>query len=105
MRISEIQEKMVEWLQHNFPNSGWQDQFMGVVEEVGELSHSLLKQKQGIRGTYEQHEADAIDAVGDIAIYLLALCIRRGWDFEKIVNDTFDVVMKRDWKARPNGPE
>ena len=103
MNIREIQNELIIWLNNNFPSSDWQKQFMGIVEEVGELSHSLLKQSQGIRGNSEEHELKAKDAVGDITIYLMALCIRRGWDFQEIVEETWNLVSKRNWKENPTG--
>jgi NTP pyrophosphatase (non-canonical NTP hydrolase) len=75
---------------------------MGLVEEVGELSHALLKQKQGIRGSADDHEAAAKDAVGDIVIFLANLCSARGWDMDQIVIDTLAEVVGRDWKRYPD---
>lgn len=90
------------WVEHNFGlGRTWEDPFMGLVEEVGELSRALLKQRQGIRGTREEHEAAAKDAVGDIVTYLADLCARRGWDLPEIVRDTWEAVRQRDWKAHP----
>jgi NTP pyrophosphatase (non-canonical NTP hydrolase) len=74
---------------------------MGVVEEVGELSHALLKQEQGIRGAHDEHERLAQDAVGDTIVYLADLCTRRGWDLSAIVEATWAEVSRRDWKANP----
>jgi NTP pyrophosphatase (non-canonical NTP hydrolase) len=75
---------------------------MGIVEEIGELSHALLKQEQGIRGTWLDHETAAKDAVGDIVVFLACLCVLRGWDLAAIVDATWSEVRKRDWKARPH---
>lgn len=74
---------------------------MGVVEEVGELSHALLKQKQGIRGTFLEHELNAQDSVGDILIFLTGLCDAKGWDLEAITEKTVNHVLKRDWQKNP----
>lgn len=69
-------------------------------DSVGRLAHALLKQKQGIRGTKEEHEAKAKDAVGDIVIFLLDVCNRRGWSFAEIVAETWAEVRKRDWTKK-----
>lgn len=101
--IREIQARHEEWCAENFDHrEPALDRkalhcAMGASEEVGELMHSLLKWDQGIRGTPEQHEADAKDAVGDVVMYLLDLCNRMGWDFERIVQDTASHVHRRDW--------
>lgn len=65
-----------QWVEHNFPtphivNPG--ESILGVIEEVGELSHSYLKAAQNIRGNREQHQEDAKDAIADITIYLLGV--------------------------------
>lgn len=72
-------------------------------DSVGRLAHALLKQKQGIRGTKEEHEAKAKDAVGDIVIFLLDVCNRRGWSFAEIVAETWAEVRKRDWTKKEGG--
>lgn len=65
-----------EWVAHNFPNPQIpkpQESILGVIEEIGELSHAHLKGLQSIRGTQEQHDADAKDAIGDATVYLLGV--------------------------------
>lgn len=71
-------DKLVEernaWVAHNFPNARTPlDSVLGCIEEVGELTHAHLKQAQSIRGTDEQHVADAKDAIGDLTVYLLGV--------------------------------
>lgn len=72
--LQKVQDETEEWRNRNFPGFTASDQLLGVVEEVGELSHCYLKGKQGIRGTAEAHELNGMDAVGDIVIYLLGYC-------------------------------
>lgn len=66
-----------EWVAKNFPPYEGEvpgnDSILGCIEEAGELAHAHLKNKQGIRGTPEEHEAAAKDAIGDIVIYLLGV--------------------------------
>jgi len=99
--LSSYQARHKEWSEKNFPNETWQDVLMGVVEEVGELNHYLLKQKQKIRGTYEEHEAGAKDSVGDIMVYLMHVCTLRGWDMETIFQKTVEHVLTREWVVDP----
>jgi NTP pyrophosphatase (non-canonical NTP hydrolase) len=102
-----LQDEVAEWTTSNFANTKFGPRgdihpFMGVVEEVGELSHALLKSEQGIRGTQEEHEAAAKDAVGDIYVYLADLCGRKGWDSQAIIEEVWaKVVQKRNWNANP----
>lgn len=99
--IEKFQQQCRRWARYNFPNAEWTQPFMGIVEEVGELSHALLKQQQGIRGTFEEHEAEAKDAVGDIVIYLTHLCNLRGWELDTIIEETWNKVQGRDWRKDP----
>lgn len=61
------------WIEHNFPDRHIADpgeSIMGVIEEVGELSHQVLKGAQGVR--YASDEK-AQDAIGDISVYLMGV--------------------------------
>ena len=105
MDLKTLQAEHKEWLAHNFPN---QVDFpyhalLGVVEEVGELSHAHLKREQGIRGTAEKHHEDAKDAVGDIIIYLASYCNTMGYDLDACVSLAWTQVRDRDWQADPEG--
>lgn len=103
--ITEIQKAVGEWADKNFPSEESRGRLrcaLGVAEESGELAHAVLKRDQGIRGTAKKHDADAKDAIGDIVIYLMDFCHRAGWDFESIVREIADEVLKRDWTKDPN---
>jgi hypothetical protein len=94
-------EERNEWVKHNFPvptvpNPG--ESILGVMEEVGELSHAYLKSAQNIRGDKDKHEADAKDAVADITIYLLGVMNIYGTPPPKHylridTRDTFEAMM------------
>ena len=106
MDLADLQMWQAEWAANNFlaGRTDGIDPLLGVVEEVGELCHAILKQRQGIRGSFEEHEANAKDAVGDIIVYLADLCTRRGWDLNDIVNEVWFQVSNRDWtKNKENG--
>ena len=90
--FKEFQEEYTKWLNRNFPNSTPGDQLLGVTEEIGELCHSVLKAKQGIRGTKEEHEEAAKDAVGDLLIFLTGFCVLRGWNMQEILDNTWESV-------------
>ena len=98
MNLKQIQSEQNEWSNKNFINKKPYQPILGAAEEVGELAHAYLKMEQGIRGDKETHMANMKDAVGDCVIFLMELCNQMGWDFETIVNDTWDHVKKRDWK-------
>lgn len=71
-------DKLVEernaWVAHNFPNSGEPlTSVLGVIEELGELTHHHLKMTQSIRGSADFHETETRDAIGDLTVYLLGV--------------------------------
>src|SRR5688572_17945800 len=51
------QKEVVAWGKRNFGEQPAHRFLLGMLEELGELSHAHLKQEQGIRGTNEEHEA------------------------------------------------
>lgn len=99
--LTELQYQIHEWRKRNFPGANSIQQLLGVTEEVGELSHAHLKAMQGIRGTPQQHQEAAMDAVGDILIYLMGYCSCLGWKIEGILEATTARVLARDWIADP----
>jgi NTP pyrophosphatase (non-canonical NTP hydrolase) len=105
MTFAELQKQQKAWADHNFGRGSGKMRvvqcLLGVVEECGELAHSMLKSIQGIRGSQQQHEAAMRDAVGDVIIYLADLCSRSGWDMQEIMEDTWEQVSARDWKRYP----
>jgi hypothetical protein len=70
-RFGELVEERNVWVAHNFPSTDSRETVLGVIEELGELAHSHLKQRQNIRGSAADHVADGKDAVGDLIVYLL----------------------------------
>jgi NTP pyrophosphatase (non-canonical NTP hydrolase) len=74
---------------------------LGMVEEVGELAHALLKQAQGIRGPWDTLEAKAKDALGDVFVFAANVANRKGWDLARVVRDVWEVVRDRDWRKNP----
>ena len=97
MTFRDLQEQQVAWVKHNFGERPAYHPLLGAVEELGELAHAHLKSEQGIRTT-EDHAANAKDAVADIIIFLSDYCTAQGYDLQRIVEDTWFEVRKRDWK-------
>lgn len=74
---------------------------LGVNEEAGELTHSVLKRAQGVRLDEEGVGAPAEkDAVGDIVVYLADFCYRRGYDLDECVRRAWHgEVSDREWDS------
>ena len=94
--ITGLQQQQKKWMDKNFPDAKKYQCLLGVVEEVGELSHAHLKMEQGIRDVSVD---DVKDAIGDIVIFLCGYCNTNGYDLWSCVADAWDEVSKRDWRA------
>jgi NTP pyrophosphatase (non-canonical NTP hydrolase) len=104
--LRKFQQEQKDWSKRNFPtqNTPYRP-LLGVMEEVGELSHAHLKAEQGIR-VNENHQAAKFDAIGDIVIYLSDYCNKNGFDLQDCISKTWDQVKQRDWtKNKINGKE
>lgn len=96
--LGKLQEEIHDWQIHNFPDSGANEQLIGIVEELGELAHARLKARQQIRAIDMYAEQDAI---GDMLIYLFNYCSEMGYSVEHIINETWKTVSLRDWLKYP----
>ena len=98
--LSEIQWEVGEWNFKNFPNAEPWQMILGMQEELGELSHAYLKRSQNIR-TDEDHDAEEVDAIGDLVIYILAYCDSRGIHLPNTIRSVWAEVSERDWNKYP----
>ncbi len=98
MTLQELQHEVRRWAYRNFPDAQPWFPLLGIMEEVGELSHAHLKKAEGVRDI----EPDAfIDAVGDVVIFLCDYCNRNNIDMEAAVTHTWKHVKQRDWQKYP----
>ncbi len=102
MTFNQFQREQKEWAARNFKGHVAWHALLGLVEEVGELSHAHLKTVQGIRDTPHVHYNAKIDAVGDILIYLADYCTMSGINLDQAVTSTWAKVKKRDWAKYPH---
>jgi len=105
LNLKQLQEEQRPWVKHNFPGRKPYFPLLGVMEEVGELAHAHLKAEQGIRGSTEELNAKAQDAIGDIVVFLADYCSANGYDFQEIIEQVWAEVKERDWKANPNNAD
>jgi len=99
--LARIQKEINAWREYNFPDSTPTQQFLGVVEETGELSHAILKGQQGIRGYSPEDTAEIKDAIGDLLVFLANFCSMNDWDMLTILQDVWEEVKQRDWQKNP----
>ena len=103
--LSLRQQELYKWQQKNFGEMSSEELVLGMVEEIGELCHILLKRKQGIREGANKTEAElkakVADAFGDVVIYGINMMQAEGLDAEKAIVETIKSVLKRDWVENP----
>lgn len=101
MDFKTLQKEQKEWSDRNFKTHKVDHAFKGIIEEIGEMSHAMLKQEQGIRGTILYHEDKMQDAWADILIYMMEFANNKGWDADGIIELVWSDVKKRDWVKFP----
>lgn len=102
MDLSQLQHEHRLWVEHNFSTQESWEPLLGLMEEVGELSHAHLKYSQDIRGyDHDKYWVEATDAVGDIVIYLASYCTVNRFDLGACVRRTWHQVKARDWIKFP----
>lgn len=99
--LIKYQQLLEDWQLKNFPDQS-DNKFamiVGMVEELGELAHAVLKNAQGIRDMdNEQAVKDAIaDAYGDMNVYGMQLLTMCDIDVEDALTETIEHVLQRDW--------
>lgn len=102
MDLHQMQQEHRRWADLNFGHYTPQDQVMGMMEELGELSHAIIKHKQGIRGVGDNNMKDlVIDAHCDLIIFSLGLANLLAYDLDVELDRTWGKVSKRDWNSNP----
>ncbi len=99
----DLQRRMAAFQVGNDLAGGPEWMALGVMEELGELAHCLLKQHQGIRGYDDpaKFAAECRDAIGDTLVFLSQVTEALGWDLQEIAEETVAHVTKRDWVNHP----
>jgi len=99
--LTKLQTKKSFWEEHNFPLTKPYRPLLGVGEELGELFHAHLKSEEGIRGSYEEHQREKKDAIGDMIMYLIHYCNLNDLDLDECVQIAWDEIKQRDWIKYP----
>lgn len=95
--LDELQEYVGDWHRHWFPDVSPTRVVLKLVEEAGELAAAHNKHLAYAAPTWEQSLTESeLDAIGDIAIVLLALCDRFGYSLTDRAEITWSKVAIRD---------
>jgi NTP pyrophosphatase (non-canonical NTP hydrolase) len=96
--LTKIQSDAFKWYQYNFGPTQQHQCIYGMMEELGELAHAILKQEQGIRAV---NADDVKDAIGDLMIFTMQLCNHLNLNLYNVIYETWQKVRQRDWKKFP----
>lgn len=96
-----VQEEHKKWKQHNFGEIEKWEPVFGMIEELGELAHTILKDKQRVREMDTNFRERISDAIGDLMIFTISFCNEYRLDACQVLNKTWNLVKKRDWKKYP----
>jgi len=106
MDLRELQTEHHDWQRYNFPDQVPYQALLGAMEELGELAHAHLKASQHIREYDEvKFKEEAVDAIGDLLIFLAGYCNGVGIDFQFALEYTWEKVRQRDWQKNPGGED
>lgn len=83
--FSDLQQEIADWHRTNYPNDDAVDALLGVHEEFGELCRAELKQRGGIRGTFEYWQEEKVKESGDVFIGLLNYATHMGFPVTSLV--------------------
>lgn len=73
-----MQADQIEWSTRNFGQQPPHRPMLGIIEELCELEEAQLGDAD------ETTEASVLDAVGDVSIYMLDYCGKRGWSMQEL---------------------
>ena len=104
------QKELFAWMNRNFDEKNMEKKLfqcvLGMSEEVGEVSHLLLKSSQKIREGENGLDLDLFaDGIADTLIFGLQALSILGIDAEKEISKTIEQVLQRDWKSSPSTGE
>lgn len=94
-KLKKLQVDHTKWQCRNFgdvdsPDIPW----LGMDEEVGELSRRILKGHQKIRGSIETHMLGALDAIGDTMIYATSYMTEKNIRLEDVYDFYCAIAME-----------
>jgi NTP pyrophosphatase (non-canonical NTP hydrolase) len=102
--ISLRQEELHDWEIKNFGEQDISLRILGMAEELGEVSHHVLKGIQKIRGGVNGIDKNEVaDGIADIFIYGINALSQLGINAEEIIQKTIEDILRRDWTKDPTG--
>lgn len=98
VNLDAVQADQIEWSTRNFGQQPPHRPMLGIIEEMCELEEAQM-----LAGDIGKEAADSVtlssdaelDAIGDIAIYMLDYCGKRGWRMQEL----WDARAYPEWLA------
>lgn len=86
-----MKNKIIEWANERglLTADNANKQMLKLVEEVGELSSAILKNKS----------LEIADAIGDIQVVLIILSEQLGYDYDSCLEDAYNTIKNRKGKT------
>ena len=101
------QKELSDWADLNFGDlrADTMECIVGMIEELGELAHVVLKRKQRIREAADggDFKLEIGDAFADVVIFGIQAMTCEGIDAEAVIKKTINTVLQRDFKNNPAG--
>jgi len=95
--LEEAQIRLGEWSREQFGDQGSINPFLGMVEEMGEMTRIILKRRQDIRQE-ELAEEDLGRELADVMIYALDFAEREGFTLADPFEEKLEEVLERDFR-------
>lgn len=96
--LRKLQKEVREWSNKNFPDKKPHQPLIGIMEEIGELSHVRLKYEQELYQLPYYYQ-ETKDGVADLFIFLLDYCNQVGIDFDDALKEGWEYIQTRNYET------
>ena len=96
--LEEAQIRLGEWSRQQFGDQGSINPFLGMIEEMGEMTRIILKRRQDIRQE-ELADEDLGRELADVMIYALDFAEREGFTLADPFEEKLEEVLERDFRS------
>lgn len=101
--FQEMQDEIGKWARHNFPGTDRVLALSAPATACYFRLQAVRKQKQMIRGSFEEWDEEIRKEIGDILITLFMSADHIGSDLLSIFRDRWQDVRRRDFQGNPIG--
>lgn len=99
--VAMLQRQVLAWSLDKWPDEDVLSDALGIAEEAGEVCRAVLKRRHGTRGSYDEWTAALRTEAADVAIVLLVLAEREGFDLLDAIHERFRSIEHRNLNHDP----